>query len=88
MGQSGFFDLEHRYEGLDAKSHPLVAILAAVPFEMFRRKLKTALVKGGLRRADDVRKSAAGRKPWDEVLIFEALVLQALYNLLDDAMEY
>jgi IS5 family transposase len=66
----------------------LVAILAAVPFELFRVKLKTALVKGGLRRADADRKSLAGRKPWDEVLIFKALVLQALYNLSDDAMEY
>jgi len=88
MGQPGFFDLQHRYEGLDAKGDPLVAIAAAVPFELFRRKLKTALVKGGLRRSDDDRKSAAGRKPWDEVLIFKVLVLQALYNLSDDAMEY
>ena len=88
MGQRGFFDLEHRYDGLDAKSDPLVAILAAVPFELFRVKLKTALVKGGLRRADADRKSLAGRKPWDEVLIFKALVLQALYNLSDDALEY
>ena len=88
MGEPGFFDLQRRYEGLDAKSDPLVAILAAVPFELFRVKLKTALVKGGLRRGDADRKSAAGRKPWDEVLIFKALVLQALYNLSDDAMEY
>jgi len=88
MSQPGFFDLQHRYEGLDAKSDPLVAILAAVPFELFRVKLKTALIKGGLRRSDEMRKSAAGRKPWDEVLIFKALVLQALYNLSDDQLEY
>ena len=88
MSQPGFFDLQHRYEGLDAKSDPLVAILAVVPFELFRVKLKTALVKGGLRRSDKDRKSAAGRKPWDEVLIFKVLVLQALYNLSDDQMEY
>ena len=47
MGQPGFFDLQHRYEGLDAHGDPLVAINAAVPFEMFRLKLKTALIKGG-----------------------------------------
>ena len=88
MGQPGFFDLQHRYEGLDANGDPLVAINAAVPFEMFRLKLKTALIKGGLRRSEADRKSAAGRKPWDEVLIFKALVLQALYNLSDDQMEY
>ena len=88
MSQPGFFDLQHRYEGLDAKRDPLVAILAAVPFELFRIKLKTALIRGGLRRSDDDRKSGAGRKPWDEVLIFKVMVLQALYNLSDDQMEY
>jgi IS5 family transposase len=75
MGQPDFFDLSRRYEGLDAKSDPLVAILAAVPFELFRAKLKAALVAGGLRGEEGVRKSAAGRKPWDEVLIFKVLVL-------------
>ena len=88
MGQPGLFDLSRRYEGLDAAGDPLVAIAAAVPFELFRGKLQRALVKGGLRKADGDRKSAAGRKPWDEVLIFKILVLQALYNLSDDAMEY
>ena len=88
MGQLGFFDLSRRYEGLDAKQDPLVAILAAVPLELFRPKLKAALVAGGLRTADAQRKSSAGRKPWDEVLIFKVLVLQALYNLSDDQAEY
>ena len=46
-----------------------MAILAAVPFELFRVKLKTALENGGL-RGGRYRKSAAGRKPRDEVLIF------------------
>jgi len=47
--QPGFFDLQHRYEGLDAHGDPLVVLGAAVPFEMFRLKLKTALMKGGQR---------------------------------------
>ena len=88
MGQPGFFDLSRRYEGLDAKGDPLAAILLAVPFEVFRPQLKAALVKGGLRRAEAARKSSAGRKPWDEVLMFKMLVLQALYNLSDDQTEY
>lgn len=88
MGQLGFFDLSQRYEGLDAKNDPLVSIASAVPFESFRPTLKAALIKGGLRAADADRKSAAGRKPWDEVLVFKALVLQALYNLSDDQAEY
>ena len=56
-----FVRLSRRYEGLDAKSDPLVAILAAVSFELFRPRLKAALVAGGLRTADADRKSAAGR---------------------------
>jgi len=88
MGQLGFFDLRRRYEGLDKQNDPLVAIAAMVPFETFREKLKAALIAGGLRTKDAERKSAAGRKPWDEVLIFKALVLQALYNLSDDQAEY
>ena len=68
-----FADTWNRRDG-----NPLVAINAAMPFEMFRLKLKTALIKGGLRRCDGDRKSAAGRKLWDEVLIFKVLVLQTL----------
>ena len=88
MGQLGFFDLNRRYDGLDEKNDPLVAIAAMVPFESFRPKLRTALIKSELRRKDAERKSSAGRKPWDEVVIFKALVLQALYNLSDDQAEY
>lgn len=64
MSQPGFCDLQHRYEGLDAKSDPLVAILAAVPFELFRVKLKTALIKGGLRRSEDDRRCCQSK--WTE----------------------
>jgi transposase, IS5 family len=34
------------------------------------------------------RKSNAGRKPYDAVLMFKILVLQTLYNLSDDQLEY
>ena len=61
MVQPGFFDLQHRYEGLDVKSDPLVPIAAAVPFELFRAKLKTRVGCGWLRTADGERWSAAGR---------------------------
>src|ERR1700730_10830497 len=74
MGQLGFFDLNRRYESLDEKNDPLVAIEAMVLFESFRSKLKAALIKGELRTSDATRKSLAGRKPWDEVMIFKALV--------------
>ena len=34
------------------------------------------------------RKSKAGRKPIDVVLMFKALILQTLYNLADEQVEY
>ena len=36
MGELGFFDLSRRYESLDEKNDPLVAIAAMVPFEIVR----------------------------------------------------
>ncbi len=50
MGQLGFSDLNRRYDGLNEKNDPLVAIAAMVPFKSFRPKLKAALIKGELRR--------------------------------------
>src|SRR3954464_5287794 len=83
MGQPGFFDLGERYRGLDAKKDPLVVLNAVVPWEDFRTRLSAVW-----RKPDEERKNAAGRKPWDEVVIFKTLVLQALYNLSDDQVEY
>jgi IS5 family transposase len=88
MGQMGFFDVSQRYEGLDRKGDPLALLAELVPWNEFRPKLKAALKAKGLRKSVAERKSPAGRKPWDEVAIFKALVLQALYNLSDEQMEY
>ena len=83
MGQLGFFDLDERYRGLDAKKDPLVVLNEVVPWEDFRARLSAVW-----RKPEEERKNAAGRKPWDEIVIFKALVLQALYNLSDDQIEY
>ncbi len=83
MGQMGFFDIAKRYAGLDAKNDPLLKIDAVVPWEDFRPRLEAAWRKPA---AD--RKSPAGRKPWDAVVMFKAIVLCALYNLSDDQVEY
>jgi IS5 family transposase len=88
MGQPGLFDLSHRYEGLDSKKDPLVTLATVIPWEMFRTQLLVALTAQNVRTPASERRSAAGRKPWDEVLIFKALVVQALYNLSDEQMEY
>ena len=83
MSQMGFFDLSDRYASLDAKKDPLVEIDAVVPWEEFRPTLERVW-----RKPDAERKSRAGRKPMDAVLMFKTLVLGALYNLSDDQIEY
>ena len=83
MAQMGFFDLSDRYASLDAKRDPLVEIDAIVPWEEFRPALERVW-----RRPEEERKSRAGRKPMDAVLMFKTLVLSALYNLSDDQIEY
>ncbi len=83
MGQMGFFDIANRYAGLDAKNDPLVKIDEVVPWEDFRPRLEAAW-----RKPDEDRKSPAGRKPWDALVMFKAIVLCALYNLSDDQVEY
>ena len=83
MAQMGFFDLSDRYASLDAKKDPLLEIDAVVPWEEFRPALERVW-----RKPDADRKSRAGRKPIDAVLMFKTLILSALYNLSDDQIEY
>ena len=83
MPQMGFFDVENRYAALDAKPDPLVKINAVVPWEAFRSRLENVW-----RKPPDKRKSDAGRKPWDAIVMFKAILLCALYNLSDDQVEY
>jgi hypothetical protein len=83
MGQLGFFDIAKRYAGLDAKNDPLVKIDAVVPWEDLRPRLEAVW-----RRPPGERKSPAGRKPWDAVVMFKAIILCELYNLSDDQVEY
>jgi IS5 family transposase len=83
MAQMGFFDLSDRCASLDAKKDPLVEIDAVVPWEEFRPALERVW-----RKPEAERKSRAGRKPMDAVVMFKTLVLGALYNLSDDQIEY
>ena len=83
MGQPGFFDVSNRYASLDARKDPLVQIAAVVPFEEFRSRLEAVWRKPGEKRT-----SAAGRKPWDAVVMLKAIILCELYNLSDEQVEY
>jgi hypothetical protein len=79
-GQPGFWDVDERYRRLSAAGDPLEALDRLVPWEVFRKPLVKAL-----KRSDGAR---GGRPPYDPVLMFKVLVLQALYNLSDDQAEF
>jgi len=83
MGQIGFHDLDKRLDAISAKGDPLEVINATIPFESFRAEIEAVV-----RLAPAERKSKAGRKPYDAVLMFKILVLQTLYNLADEQLEY
>jgi transposase, IS5 family len=83
MGQFGFFDADRRLAAITAKGDPLELIARVVPFESFRAEIEAAV----LRPASE-KKSPAGRKPIDAMVMFRMLVLQSLYNLSDEQIEY
>src|SRR5580765_6055419 len=83
MGQLGFFDADKRLEALSARGDPLEAIDHLVPWESFRAEIEAVVLT-----PDELKKSSAGRKPFDAILMFRMLVLQALHNLSDEQAEY
>src|SRR3546814_8848919 len=78
--QPGFFDLSDRYTALSAAGDPLERLSAVVDFEVFRGALVAALRRGPRHKG--------GRPPFDPVVMFKILVLQALYSLSDEATEF
>lgn len=80
MMQTGLFDWQTRFEQLDNGGDPLVKLNEIVNWEQFRKTLETI--------RDKDRKSNAGRKPFDVILMFKILILDSLYNLSDDQLEF
>lgn len=80
MRQAGMFEMDNRMGKIDTNGDPLVKLNEVVEWEMFRPELERIRQKA--------RKSNAGRKPYDVVLMFKVLVVQSLYNLADDAVEF
>ena len=78
--QPGFFDLSERSHKLTQMGERLIGLNSHIDWEAFRPDL--SLVH------DKARKSNAGAKPIDVVLMFKVLVLQQLHNLSDDRIEY
>ena len=78
--QPGFFDINERTAKLTEMGDPLVSLERLIDWEAFRPCLNVVY--------DIPRKSNAGAKPIDVVLMFKIMVLQQLHNLSDDRIEY
>lgn len=79
--QPSFFDDNNRHEALRKLGDPLMELSKHIDFEMFRPKLEEAF-----RKQD--RKSRAGRKSLDVIVMFKAIFLQKLYNISDEKLEF
>lgn len=80
MLQFSFFDHSDFITHLNKHRDPLEKLNAAINWESFRKPLNDLL------RAD--RKNNAGRTPFDYVLMLKVLVLQSLYGLSDQQIEF
>jgi transposase, IS5 family len=78
--QPGFFDVDERLRELSAKGDDLERIAALVDFEAFRPELERAVP-----RSDGTK---GGRPAFDHMLMFKALLLQAMHALSDERVEY
>lgn len=80
MFQTGLFDCHERFAQLTEAGDPLVKLNSVINWELFRPELEKV--------RDKEHKSNAGRKPYNVVVMFKILILQSLYNLSDDQMEF
>jgi hypothetical protein len=76
----GFGRIEKRRQRLEEDKDPLKALNEMVPWEVFRPELEQ------LGRKE--RKSNAGRKAIDPLILFKLLLLKHLYNLSHEQTEY
>ena len=76
----GLFDLDDRLRRLSDIGDQLEAFSRVVNFEMFRPELDTAL-----NYSDGAK---GGRPPFDPVMMFKILVIQAQNGLSDDRTEF
>jgi transposase, IS5 family len=76
-GQAGFFDIDDRLRRLSDLGDQLEAFRVVLDFEIFRPELDAALAY-----SDGAR---GGRPPFDPVMMFKILVIQATNNRMHAA---
>ncbi|HSM30419.1 MAG TPA: IS5 family transposase [Woeseiaceae bacterium] len=79
-GTPGFFDVDDRLKRLSDLGDQLEAFRMAVDFEIFRADLVSAL--------EYTNGPQGGRPPFDPVMMFKILVIQAANNLSDERAEF
>jgi hypothetical protein len=80
VGQRGFWDEQQRANKLQGKKPVLKRLTDSIPWESFRPQLE--------RGYKQERKSNAWRKRIDPLIRFKMLVLQQLFNLSDEELEF
>lgn len=78
--QLGFLDIDTRHAKLSGYGDPLERLNQVINWEIFRPVLAKIDTKK--------RKSNAGRKPTDRILMFKLLILQRMNNLSDERLEF
>jgi IS5 family transposase len=78
-GEPGFFDVDDRLKRLSDLGDQMEAFRAALDFELFRPELNAALAYSD--------GAQGGRPPFDPVLMFKILIIQA-NNLSDERAEF
>ena len=79
-GQAGFFDVDERLQRLSDLGDQLLAFARVVDFEIFRPELVRALAYSN--------GAQGGRPPFEPVMMFKILVIQAANNLSDERAEF
>jgi IS5 family transposase len=80
-GRIGLFDKDETSEKLTKLGNPLEKLHKVIDFEMFRSILETNMLNLD-------KKSPAGCKPYDVVMMFKIILLKRFYNLSDEQAEY
>jgi len=80
-GRTGLFDKEETLTKLSKLGNPLEKIRKTIDIESFRSELEEHLLNHN-------RKSKAGSRPFDVVMMFKIIIIKRVYNLSDKQTEY
>jgi IS5 family transposase len=78
---AGLFDYEFQLEKINKHQPPLQKLDKIIDWQVFREPIEKALKNNN-------RKSNAGRKSYDKLLMFKIIILQRYYNLSDEQTEF